>query len=87
MHTHTHTHTHTHSAKETELKCVVSQLEQDRLVAANKARRLQNEVAGAVRERDVAVKVALELKTKLKAAKETSKKDIALLQAKLEQVY
>ena len=55
-------------------------------MASNKARRLQTEVSSAVRERDMAVKVALELKTKLKAVKENSKKDIALLQAKLEQV-
>ena len=65
---------------------MVTQLEQDRQVVSNKARRLQTELERVVGERDQAVKVAVELKAKLKALKESSKKDIASLQSRLNQV-
>lgn len=69
-----------------ELKLVVSQLEQDRLVVSNKVRRLQSELESTGTERDVALKVAVELKAKFKALKESSKKDTASLQARIHQV-
>ncbi len=74
------------SDKEVELGLVVSQLEQDRQVVSNKVRRLQSELENSGTERDVAVKVAVELKAKFKALKESSKKDISKLQSRLHQV-
>ncbi len=74
------------SDKEMELKLVVSQLEQDRLVVSNKVRRLQSELESMGTERDTALKVAVELKAKLKTLKESSKKDNASLQARIHQV-
>ena len=65
---------------------MVTQLEQDRQVVSNKARRLQTELESVGKERDMAVKVAVELKAKLKALKESSKKDIAALQSRLHKV-
>ncbi len=74
------------SDKEVELRLVVSQLEQDRQVVSNKVRRLQSELESLGTERDVAVKVAVELKAKFKALKESSKKDMSNLQSRLHQV-
>ncbi len=65
---------------------MVSQLEQDRQVVSNKVRRLQSELESLGTERDVAVKVAVELKAKFKALKESSKKDMSNLQSRLHQV-
>ncbi len=75
-----------YSDKEMELKLVVSQLEQDRLVVSNKVRRIQTELESMGTERDTAVRVAVELKAKLKALKESSKKDTASLKARIHQV-
>ena len=74
------------SATESELSAVIQQLEQDRAMASKRARRMKEELKQAQAERDTAIKAAVELKNKLTTVKETSRKEIATLQAKLAKV-
>ena len=75
-----------YSATESELSAVIQQLEQDRAMASKRARRMKEELKQAQAERDTAIKAAVELKNKLTSVKETSRKEIAALQAKLAKV-
>ena len=74
------------SATESELSAVIQQLEQDRAMASKRARRMKEELKQAQAERDTAIKAAVELKNKLTTMKETSRKEITALQAKLAKV-
>ena len=74
------------SATEKELSAVIQQLEQDRAVASKRARRVKEELKQSQAERDVAIKAAFELKSKLNAMKETSRKEITTLQSKVAKV-
>ena len=74
------------SATESELSAVIQQLEQDRALASKRARRMKEELKQAQADRDIAVKVVVELKNKLTLVKEASRKEIALLQAKVAKV-
>ena len=71
---------------ESEVSAVVQQLEQDRAMASKRARRMKEELKQAQAERDTAIKAAVELKNKLTSLKETSRKEIAALQAKVVKV-
>ena len=74
------------SVAESEVSAVVQQLEQDRAMASKRARRMKEELKQAQAERDTAIKAAVELKNKLTSLKETSRKEIAALQAKVVKV-
>ena len=74
------------SATESELSAVIQQLEQDRALTSKKARRMKEELKQAQANRDIAVKVIVELKNKLTLVKEASRKETALLQAKVAKV-
>lgn len=71
---------------ESEVSAVMQQLEQDRAMASKRARRMKEELKQAQAERDTAIKAAVELKNKLTSLKETSRKEIAALQAKVVKV-
>ena len=68
------------------MSVVIEQLEQDRAMASKRARRMKEELKQAQAERDVAIKAAVELKSKLTAVKETSRKEITALQTKVAKV-
>ena len=55
-------------------------------MASKRARRMKEELKQAQAERDVAIKAAIELKSKLTTVKETSRKEIAALQSKVAKV-
>lgn len=55
-------------------------------MASKRARRMKEELKQAQAERGTAIKAAVELKNKLTTLKETSKKEIAALQAKVVKV-
>ena len=55
-------------------------------MASKRARRMKEELKQAQTERDTAIKAVVELKSKLTLVKETSRKEIAALQAKVAQV-
>jgi hypothetical protein len=65
---------------------VIQQLEQDRAMASKRARRMKEELKQAQAERGTAIKAVVELKNKLTTLKETSRKEIAALQAKVVKV-
>ena len=68
------------------MSAVVHQLEQDRALASKRARRMKEELKQAQAERDTAIKAAVELKGKLTLVKESSRKEITALQAKVAKV-
>ena len=74
------------SATVSELSAVIQQLEQDRALASKRARRMKEELKQAQADRDMAIKVVVELKNKLTMMKEASRKEITLLQAKVAKV-
>ena len=76
-----------HRVANEEMGCVIQQLEQDRLVASKRARRLQEDLKTAQQERDAALKTVSELKGKLGEVKQSSRKDVTALQTKLAKVY
>ena len=68
------------------MSVVIQQLEQDRALASKRARRMKEELKQAQAERDTAIKAAVELKGKLTKVKESSRKEITALQAKVAKV-
>ena len=71
---------------EVEYGVVLEQLEQERKEASKRSQRLQQKLKDVQKERDTALKKGSEYKSKLAEAKESSRKELAGLQAKLDKV-